>query len=732
MGRRVAAVPLVLCLCICPIVGGERSIESLVPADAYLSVFYDGTHPQLQATAIARFLREPEVADALKLHEPVHRLFLSGASRELGLDAWPLLRAAAGCQIAVAFGPRSVETGEPQVLFIARVGAAGSLARTEASGLRESLLTRARPGTAQGVRLGVSTLTAFRSKDGRGQLVGFIGPFFILGDDGPFLRRALAPATPRLKMPRDAERAVLRVHYDHVALLKSYGAELAREPEAMRGLDALGINAIRTVDLAFVPRGKRLVTRFEVALLEGAARVGLPKWLADSPPADREMLKMVPRDAVSFTLTSMDLPGLWEEFWATLGRISPRAAARARRGLARFEAGLGAPIGDSLLRPLARGTLAILHGGPWPGCGVTIVQRTRDPDTLEAGIRRLVAGLNGVLAPAGRQRTRARLKSFRYRGHQAHYVWLGGPAALYVPGLAPCYTRLGKVFVVSTHPLHLKSYLDFVVDQEPSILDDAAFRRLQDAVPTQACLISYGTWPETVSALYNTLAPLLMATQGLEGAPAGLDLANLPSSRLVRRYARGAVLYAVFEEGRYRAELQGDGLDLLSPQVGPVFVGAFLAGLTYPAVVRARAQAQTTTSLSNTRQLVMAAMLYANDHQQTFPPNLAVAFPYYDAPDLLIAPLDPAPPRRPGRRPCSYVYFLDARPGLKVRWQQIDNAAQTMVLWERDSFRGDGRRCVAFADGHCEIVDEQRFRRLKARLDAFLRRLADQRRRGHL
>lgn len=729
MKRGVTWPLLILSLAASGLLGAERAIESFLPADAFLAATYDGGHPGFRQTPLYRFFQEPEVAAALKQFQPLFDKIADEAAKEGGVDLRAIARMAFTTRWAVALTRGAAEKGEPAVVVAWHVGAEGGATRAAADALRESLLGAGKPDTAQDVEIAGFRLTAQQDKTGDPMLFGFAGQFFVLGNDKAALTRALDPAAPKLKLPAAAERAVFRVRYDHPAMEKAFAAQLAEDPQAKKVLDGLGISGIRSLEFALVPRGKRLVTQFQIELRDGAERVGLAKWLTDSPPVDRELLKMVPRDAMLFYATSLDLGGLWDEVWATIERIDPDAAAEARQGLAQLEQRLGLKVRDGLLKPLERGTVVLSQGGGWLGGGAIVVQRTGAPEALEAAIVQVVNRLDLVLAGAGVGRirmgaVRTQLKPFTYRGHRCHYLWLMGMPAVLIPGSAPCYARLGKTFIFAQHPLHLKSYLDFITDKGPSVLDNPDFRALQGVIPEKACLISFAAWPDTIVSLYNTLGPFLMLMQGIPDMPAALDVANMPSSRLLRRYSRGAVLYSVFENGRYRVELQGDGLDYLSPQAAPLGAVAVLAGMLLPALTSARTEARRIRDRNNLNQIAKGMATYLNEHgdNRFYPASLGELWDKKVIPDpgVFISPLDRAPPKLPNGLACSYVSCFDKYP----KRQFLDDFPPNVAMaWNRISFPGQGGgRSVVFMDSHVEWVDEARFQELMKQLDEEVKR----------
>jgi len=99
-------------------------------------------------------------------------------------------------------------------------------------------------------------------------------------------------------------------------------------------------------------------------------------------------------------------------------------------------------------------------------------------------------------------------------------------------------------------------------------------------------------------------------------------------------------------------------------------------------------------SASNLRQLILACLIYANDHKNEFPDSLEEALKGVDLPrDVMTNPSDPA--RKPG-----YVYVKP--PSLK----DLTHAERRVVAYEAFD-KWDGGINVGFADGHAEFIADQ-------------------------
>ncbi len=69
---------------------------------------------------------------------------------------------------------------------------------------------------------------------------------------------------------------------------------------------------------------------------------------------------------------------------------------------------------------------------------------------------------------------------------------------------------------------------------------------------------------------------------------------------------------------------------------------AFVAGLTLPALAKAKGKAQRISCVNNLKQVALAARIYSNDHQETFPPSFVAMSNELVTPKILICPGDPS------------------------------------------------------------------------------------------
>jgi prepilin-type processing-associated H-X9-DG protein len=119
----------------------------------------------------------------------------------------------------------------------------------------------------------------------------------------------------------------------------------------------------------------------------------------------------------------------------------------------------------------------------------------------------------------------------------------------------------------------------------------------------------------------------------------------------------------------------------------------------------AQESADRATSLSNLRQVMLAALMYAADHKETLPPMESAAeiekalTPYVKSKELLVSPVD--------REPYRANVLLSGK-----KLADIENPAEMIVFYEATP-AADGRRGAAFLDGHVRLLSPGNWERYK-------------------
>jgi hypothetical protein len=114
-----------------------------------------------------------------------------------------------------------------------------------------------------------------------------------------------------------------------------------------------------------------------------------------------------------------------------------------------------------------------------------------------------------------------------------------------------------------------------------------------------------------------------------------------------------------------------------------------------PLLGKSREQAKRAVSLNNLKQIALACIMYADEHEGKFAPDLQQLYPYHRNPKILESPRKPK-----GFEGPSYIYVA----GLK----RIRDMSRIIIFYENPAFCSDGI-CAAFMDGHCEWMKPAAF-----------------------
>jgi hypothetical protein len=146
---------------------------------------------------------------------------------------------------------------------------------------------------------------------------------------------------------------------------------------------------------------------------------------------------------------------------------------------------------------------------------------------------------------------------------------------------------------------------------------------------------------------------------------------------------------------------------MMVPAVGATAVGA---GLLLPALAKAKSRAQSVSSVNQLKQLGLAARIYANDHQDKFPPAQTwcdLLQPLVGSAKVFKSASDPAP------GPCSYGYnvLVSGMSDNKVDPQTV-LFFETEAGWNKAGGpelllgqpRSGGAYVFGFADGSVQMI----------------------------
>jgi prepilin-type processing-associated H-X9-DG protein len=254
-----------------------------------------------------------------------------------------------------------------------------------------------------------------------------------------------------------------------------------------------------------------------------------------------------------------------------------------------------------------------------------------------------------------------------------------------LPLMRPAYAVVGDFLVVSVHANLVKKIVD-VHQGEKSLKDDPDFQRVFGKVAPSGTITTYVNMKEIYDFLYGTFSGLAATQVGPE---------------MIGKLGRISQ-YLGSTGGRLSWDGKGFLSESFSDSAGAEQILVQVAVMNVlPAFFKAREKAQEAACLANLRQLSVACMMYATDHDNMLPAKLSELRPEYVAgTDVFICPV-----HRTGKaakvvvdvdRDSDYELKL---PGQKL--SEVKDPARTIMLLEKQPNHRGGR-AAAFVDGHVE------------------------------
>lgn len=156
--------------------------------------------------------------------------------------------------------------------------------------------------------------------------------------------------------------------------------------------------------------------------------------------------------------------------------------------------------------------------------------------------------------------------------------------------------------------------------------------------------------------------------------------------------------------------MKKQGFTLIELLVVIAIIGV-LAALIAPAIANTRERAHAVGCMNNMKQIVVAALIYADEHGETIP-DVTELSSYLDDEDVYICPRDTRSglgATRPSYTAWKYTpasllpSHVNGLFSERVLYLESDDAGdidKSLIVDENVTYRHDGRTVVVFADGH--------------------------------
>jgi prepilin-type processing-associated H-X9-DG protein len=455
---------------------------------------------------------------------------------------------------------------------------------------------------------------------------------------------------------------------------------------------ALGLADVKAAGFGFEMRGS--AAKHTMFFYTGPQRKGVMRLFArEAPPS--KVTDYIPEDTTYFGSAYLgDFAQFWDEGMATLREVmaalgDARGAEQIAAALREWEEKSGLRIGNDILSPFA-GELCVavkvpdVMGVP----SIFVLLEVKDAGKATA----LVEKLMGAVEKAGVRVVRT---ADEYEGIGITSFLLlppgemgAGVGALLAFGrVRPAVAVVGDFLVVGVHSGSVKKVVEAHRGGK-SLKDDPGFKTVVANLSEPGRVTGYMDMKEVYDFAYSGFA-------AFAAMRAGPDL--VAKLARIRPYfgSSGGCLYC---------DEKGITSEKFSESGGAEQILAHVAiSSIIPAVIRAKENAQRAMCTNNMRQLAVACIMYANDHDGVLPSKLSDVYPAYVPDlDLFVCPVHKGKKISKERIDAESDYKL-LIPGKNLG--EIERPAETVMISEKEPNHRGGRN-AAYADGHVEWVSE--------------------------
>jgi hypothetical protein len=224
------------------------------------------------------------------------------------------------------------------------------------------------------------------------------------------------------------------------------------------------------------------------------------------------------------------------------------------------------------------------------------------------------------------------------RSDAAGFRMLTLPVPLPVPvTFRPAVARQGDYLLLASNDELIRNLVAAKDGKGNGLKAGPEFKRLAQGMPVEGNSFAF-----TSQRLGNVVQQVQAAILSRAGGPG-----NPPPVALLQKISAVSQPVASFAIGRNTGQSwvtvahgsQQPANAVLLPLV--VAPGAVIAGLTLPALTKAKGKAQSISCVNNLKQMGLAARIYATDHDGVFPPDIVAMKEILQTTKILVCPAEP-------------------------------------------------------------------------------------------
>jgi hypothetical protein len=203
--------------------------------------------------------------------------------------------------------------------------------------------------------------------------------------------------------------------------------------------------------------------------------------------------------------------------------------------------------------------------------------------------------------------------------------------------LRPTIARHGEYLYLASNDELVKNMIAVKAGKRNGLKSTAEFKRLAQGMPAEGNSFSFVS--QRFGDAVQQIQATILSQAGGQGSGAPTLLlrkiysGNQPVSSFVVGGSTGQGWITVGHGSQQPANA------ILLPLV--VVPTAIIAGMTLPALAKAKGKAQSISCVNNLKQMGLAALIYSSDHNGTFPPDFVTMKDQLNTPRILVCPAAP-------------------------------------------------------------------------------------------
>ncbi len=530
---------------------------------------------------------------------------------------------------------------------------------------------------------------------------GWVQDFFVIlfNTDSPdTLKNLKIPsnrANPLSRLPGNGDLIAVYCDFQKIGSVVSRSMESEGDTDALEAIrkvmDTLGLRKVQSLTVRAGFSGQDLVVDkwFHVP----APQTGI---FSAFKPIDRKLIAQTDGRSMTTMIWNVDLGTLYDVAIKAIETAMDNEQDRQEmyKAIDDFETQAGIRIRKDLLASL--GGSMVLSAYPSlimrevPMGGFALVAELKDPAAFDKQVQSLIATAAKDLKPETLQ-----VRTQTLDGGKTQTL-LVNPLLAMVQ-IIPNWTIIDKRLLLTTSPNLTTILLKQYAADKPAFAtlgDDKTFQSLTAKMPSNSCFFRYSDTAVSSKQVYQQLQQIWPMVMGIASGQ-GINLpVTLPDIQEQLNGLGKSVACGYLDKEGFHTHYQGSGLEA----TGSVAGGAMAMAILMPALNKTKSVAQRVVAGTNLTVIGVACHVYANDHEDKFPPNLEVLIDECDlSPKSLVSPRKPEDHSGP-----SFIY---------IAGQSGSNPYTNILAYEDPSFVQDELINVLFVDGHVEAMKRQPFQK---------------------